>query len=152
MIHVLDDLFVNAENETFEDGMDTAFSINLRRIIQYSGVNAVDVLDNILSSNHVNAEIAEEVLRQIGYMNDTHTHRHRLDLLKCQLKSSNSRIRDAASIGISAMDDPEAIPDIQKAINDKRNRNLRQDLEMVLAQLQDTKDTSQKSDDPLIYL
>lgn len=84
-----------------------------------------------------NVEVVEEALRQIGYMDDEITHRHRLSLLERALESPNSRVRDAASIGLDAMDDPVAIKSLQRAVDCERYEPLRQNLEIVLRRLQD---------------
>ena len=134
---MLNNLFDGAGNETFEDGMDTAFSNSLRLIIRYYGIAAIRALEKAVSSDHADVEVVEEVLRQVGRMEDKRTRRHRLDLLELELKSPNPRIRDAASVGIEAMGDPAAIASLQKAINSERSERIRQNLEAVLAQLQD---------------
>lgn len=135
----LQKMFFDARDEIFEDGMSSFFSAGLIRIVQDHGIAAVHALKGIISASDVNAEVAEEVLRQIGYMDDKRTYRHRLSLLVGALESPNTRIRDAASIGIEAMDDPAAIESLQRAIDRERHEQLRQNFKDVLAQLQDGK-------------
>ena len=117
--------------------MDTAFSDNLNCIIEDYHEVAIGAIKRIIHMNHVNAEVVEEALRQVGNMDDERSHHSRLDLLEEELESSNPRIRDAASIGIEAMDDPRAIESLQKAINDERCEQLRQNFQTVLMQLKD---------------
>ena len=133
----LNNLFDNAHDEIFEDGMDTVFSNNLGRIIQDYGEDAIDALDSVMSSPHANVEIIEEALRQVGQIDDRHTHDCRLDLLKRKLGSLNSRIRDAASIGIADMNDLNAITSLQNAICNEPNELVKKNLKAVLIQLQD---------------
>ena len=134
---ILQKMFFDARDEIFEDGMSSFFGAGLIRIVQVHGVAAVRALEGIISASDVNAEVAEETLRQIGYMDDKRTYRHRLSLLVGALESPNARIRDAASIGIEAMDDPAAIESLQRAIDRERHEQLRQNFKDVLAQLQD---------------
>ena len=130
-------MFFDARDEIFEDGMSSFFSASLIRIVQDHGVAAVRALEEIISASDVNTEVAEEALRQIGYMDDKRTYQHRLSLLVRALESPNARIRDAASIGIEAMDDPATIESLQRAIDREQHEQLRQNFKDVLAQLQD---------------
>ena len=131
----LQKLFYDAGDETFEDGMASFFSASLIRIVRDHGVVAVRALERILSAADVNIEVAEESLRQMGRMDDEKTHRYRLSLLERALESPNARIRDAASVGIEAMDDPAAIESLQRAIDSELYEQLRQNFKDVLAQL-----------------
>ena len=137
LVDRLQKLFRDASDETFEDGMDSSFSVNLTRVVRDHGVAAVSVLERVISADDVNVEIAEEALRQVGCMDDAKTHRRRLSLLERALGSPNVRIRDAASIGIEALDDPAAIESLRRAIDNEQHGHLRQNLKDVLAQLQD---------------
>lgn len=112
---MLHELFHNANYDVF-DGMDSDFSNSLNRIIQDHGI-AVVVLDEMISADGVNSEVAAEALVWAGRMDGEATHRARLSMLKRALESANVCIRDAASIEIEAMDDPAAIESLQEAIN-----------------------------------
>lgn len=137
LLNILYPLFRNASDEVFEDGMDSSFSADLNRIVRAHGIVAVDALEKVLDG--ANVEVAEEALRQIGYMDDEVTHNRRLSLLERALESPNSRVRDAASIGLDAMDDPAAIKSLQRAVDCERYEPLRQNLEIVLRHLQDSR-------------
>ena len=130
--------FVEAIGEVFADGMDSAFSCKLRLIIRTSGDLAMRVIDRMMQFERVNVEVAGEVLRQVGSIADPRTHHSRLALLLRQLESSDPRIRDAASIGIAAMDDPAVSESIRKAVEQERSPLLRRNLQLVLDQLQAT--------------
>ena len=137
LVGTLDKLFRNARDETFEDGMDSSFSVELNHIIQTRGVSAITALEHVMHAGSANVAVVEEALRQIGYIDDAITHRSRLRLLERSLESPDARIRDAASIGIEAMNDPASISGLQKAIDREQHALLRQSFEDVLAQLQD---------------
>ncbi len=126
----------NAMNETFEDGMDTKFSIGLRTIIQNCGTPSIKALDKAMPLETTSATIMEELLRQIGNMDDPPTHKLRLALLERALESPDSRIRDAATIGMDAMGDPKAIPSIKKAIACEPDEWIRKNLKTILEQLE----------------
>ena len=128
-------LFRDADNETFHDGMDSRFSMRLHHIILDYGVDAVEALGKALDG--ANVEVAGEALRQAGYVEDADTHEARLSLLEGALASPDVSIRDGASIGIEAMDDPAAIDSLRAAAKNEPCAWLRQYLREVLAQLQD---------------
>ena len=134
---VLRGLFRDADSETFHDGMDSRFSVRLHRIILDYGVDAVEALEGVLDG--ANVEVAGEALRQAGYVDDAETHKARLSLLERALASPDVNIRDGASIGMEAMDDPAAVGSLHAAIKNEPCDWLRQYLREVLAQLQDAR-------------
>ena len=82
----IDRLIANAKNEVFADGMDSNFSRQLHRIIETFGHRAIKALEMAME-RRLNAEVAEELLRQLGYMEDSGTHDGRLNILLQSLKS-----------------------------------------------------------------
>lgn len=132
---MLRDLLHKANYEVFEDGMDSNFSNNLNRIIQDHGVTVIDALEAMIYAEDVNQEVAVEALISAGRMDDRATQHARLSMLERALESSNVCIRDAASIGIGAMDDPAAIGSLQKAIDREQCGLLLQNLMDTLEQL-----------------
>ena len=141
---VLRELLHSANYDTFEDGMDSNFSDSLNRIIQDHGIMAVDALEDTIYAEDVNQEVAAEALTSIGSMDDKATQHARLAMLERALESPNVCIRDAASIGIGAMDDPAAIGSLQKAIDRERCGLLLQNLRETLDQLKGGDDMSSR--------
>lgn len=142
---MLRELFRNANDEVFEDGMTSRFSDALHRIVQEHGVEAVKQLGVAIRAADTPIRVAEETLRQVGYMNDRKTHSIRRSLLERSLESPNMRIRDAASIGIEAMEDPAAIPALKRAIENEPIGWLRQYLEDVTNQLKTRHEVPEES-------
>ena len=138
LVDKLNKIFDDARDEIFEDGMNSVFSNNLRRIVKIYGRVAIYALERAIHTDHVNIDVAEEALRQIGNMDGITTHDSRLNLLKNELTSHHPRIRYAASIGIEAMDDVRAIKNLQDAINNEQHTQVRKNFQDVLVQLQDT--------------
>ena len=136
-VDILHKLFRAASDDVFEDGMDSYFSTNLHHIIKEYGAAAIDALESVMDG--ANVGVTEEALRQVGNIDDDATHRARLSLLERALKSSNTRVRDAASIGIEAMNDPTGIEGLQNAIDNEPYEQLRQNFKDVLVQLQDAR-------------
>ena len=136
---VLRELFHSANDEVFEDGMTSRFSDALRGIVREHGVEAIGPIGTAIRAADTSVKVAEEALRQIGCMNDRKTHGARLSLLVRSLASPDIRIRDAASIGIEAMEDPAAIPALKRAIENEPTGWLRQYLTDVMNQLLKTR-------------
>lgn len=127
-----------AVDEVFTDGMESVFSHRLTRTIEDYGDTAVLAIEKLMGLDQVNVEVAGEILRQLGSMEDPRAHHSRLAILVANLLSPDPRIRDAASLGLAALDDPEAISDIQKALDREPSSLLRRNLKLVMDQLQST--------------
>lgn len=132
----LNKLIVNAENEVFTDGMDSSFSRNLTLIIEIFGNTATSAIEEMVKERRINVEVMEELLRQLGYMEDTRTHHSRLNVLIQSLKSPDPRVRDATSIGLAAMDDRSALSAVRVAFERERHALIKDSLKMVVDQLQ----------------
>lgn len=127
-----------AADEVFVDGMESAFSNGISMAVETYGDIAVYAIKDLISSDRVDAEAVGETLRQLGSKEDPRTHHSRLVVLMSNLWSLDPRIRDAASIGLAALDDPAAIEHIRDAIDRELSPQLRRNLTLVLDQLQAT--------------
>ena len=86
-----------AKGAAFFDGMNSPLAEKTGRIIALNGDCAVDTLQRILDKRQNEIESVEEILRQVGLLQDEPTRRQRLNLLTSMLASREARIRDAAS-------------------------------------------------------
>ena len=127
-----------AVDEVFLDGMESMFSNSLTSIVREHAHTAVRAIGRLLTSGKANAEATGEILRQLGSIENPPTHRSRLKILTDHLRSPDPRIRDAASLGLAAIDDPVAIRDVQEALERESSSKLRGNLELVLDQLRST--------------
>lgn len=128
-------IFRDADDEIFHDGMDSEFSRRLRDAIARHGDAAIEALETLLLAPGSSTEASEEALRVLGDVEDARTHAARLALLLCALESPSARIRDAASIGLAALDDPAAIDGLRRAVEAERSAWLRTNLNLALSQL-----------------
>lgn len=128
-------IFRDAGDGIFHDGMDSEFSRRLRDAIARHGDAAITALEPFLHDPGGSVEASEEALRLLGDIEDARTHAARLALLLCALESPNARIRDAASIGLAALDDPAAIDGLRRAVEAERSAWLRTNLELTLSQI-----------------
>ncbi len=131
-------IFTAAKEEIFEDGMDSVFSRRLVKFMENYNRLAIDILSELLIPERVNAEVAGEALRHVGYSEDVSTRIPRRRLLEHCLFGSSARIRDGAILGIAAMNDPRAIPFVEQAICRELIPELRRDMCAVLEQLHET--------------
>ena len=131
-------VFRNAQDEVFADGMDSRLSHALDHAVKLHGTYAVNAIERVIRFDSPNAEIVGETLRQIGWIDDPSSQTDRLRILIKYLDSSDPRIRDAASLGIAALDDPAALPAVRKAMGRERSPMLHRNLELVVEQLQET--------------
>lgn len=130
--------FEKAEDEIFEDGMESAFSEVLKTIIQSHGLIALNELCRVISQEHVNIESGAEVLRQLGLVGHSPSKMYRRDILSRFLESGVLQFRDGASLGLSFLDDPSAIPAVRTAIEKELSIGVKESLEQTLQQLVDT--------------
>ena len=131
-------LQINTE-ELFVDGMDSSLAREVVSAIEAFGNAAVDAVRKIMDSGRTNVEIVGELLRQLGYMEDIWSHRARRDVLASKLESPDPRIRDAASVGISALDDPSLLESVTRAFGRETSILVKENLKLVMDQLQETK-------------
>lgn len=136
----LQTLFEAAHDEVFETGVESELSTRLVYIIKQQGESALDSIANIILSEKANSEAAWEALRWLGKMDDAPSHEARLLLLeRCLLTSHSIGIKDGAVLGLASMDDPKAIPGLEKALEQETNSEFRPDIKQVLQQLKATK-------------
>jgi hypothetical protein len=136
-------LFIQGQDESFEDGMESQFSTNLLLLMNRYNEVAIEILVYLIIGERVNPVVAAEALRWVGRINDSSSHRRRRWLLERALTSPHSRVRDGAALGLAFMDDPAAIPSLRYAVEREDIDMLRQDMTQVLEQLEQTR--SQKS-------
>lgn len=124
--------------ENFADGMESALSRKIHSLIQAHGGEAVGAIGVLVKNGLADAESAEEILRQVGYSEDETTRGARMELLVDCLFSPSPRVRDAASLGIAAMDDPAALNAVETALANEPTEFIRYSLTLVVEQLRET--------------
>lgn len=138
LVEELRQIFFAAKEEVFEDGMDSVFSRQLVDFMESHGRLAIDILSDLLLLEQVNAEVAGEALRHVGYLEHSPTRLVRRRLLEHCLFGSSARVRDGAILGIAAMDDPKSIPYVEQAVERESIAELQEDMQAVLEQLRET--------------
>lgn len=125
-------------NERFVDGMDSKFGNRVRQSIAHHGSAAVAAWERVMLHTGNRNETGEELLRVLGLMQHAPSHDGRLRLLTVSLKHRDPRLRDAAGLGLSFLDDPSALPALREAHSSESERWLRDGIGLVIAQLERT--------------
>ena len=128
-----------AADEVFEDGMESEFSQKLKPILETYGEIAIRAVERLIDQISSSVEVVGEILRHMGHMEDSSTRKIRLNLLIEHLESSDPRIRDAATLGLAALDDTQSIDALLEALNRESYTQLQTNYKIALDQLQKTK-------------
>ena len=96
----------------------------------------IEALAAVVLTEKTSPRVAAEVLRHLGRFVHPPSYRDRLWLLERALKSSSPMSRDGASLGLAHLNDPAAIPYVQKAIDAEPIESLKEDLRQILNGLQ----------------
>lgn len=134
----VEETFLEAATEDFDDGVQSSFAGTLSALIVLFGNDALKAVEQLLDSPRVDPEVAGEALRQIGAMKHDVSQKYRRVILEQELLSPSPRRRYAAALGLAAMDDPAAISAVEQALAVEREPRLHRYLSPVLEQLQDT--------------
>ena len=128
--------YINAaRNERFEDGMESRFSERVRKSILSGGADAVRAWAHALAIKNNAHETTEEFLRIIGNLKDQKSHEKRREVLTGMLRHGEPAIRDAAGLGLAALDDPTTLPALKEALDLEPEEWVRKGLRQVAEQL-----------------
>lgn len=133
----LDSTFERGRDMRFEDGMESEFSRELVRLVELHGIVALAIIGRLIADQRSGGEVAGEALRWLGRMEQSQFHWARMRLFEESLCSPSPAVRDGAILALASLNDPHAIPYIRGAVQQETIRELREDMEQVLAQLQD---------------
>jgi hypothetical protein len=134
----VEQLFQAARDECFEDGMESSFSEGLTAMVEsYGHTDALkELLAYWLLLGKTPPHVTCEALRCLGRASHTPSHRYRRWLLERCLKSPSPAIRDASALGLSYLDDADAVPSLAEAAQRENIAHVREGIMQVLAQFQ----------------
>ncbi len=124
-------------NTVFEDGIDNEFYASLDSTIRHYGIIALKIIQEQITSSLLNAEISTEILRYLGEMQHIPSYGLRLQILIHALQNRSAKVRDGASLGLASLNDQNAIQALKNAIRQEKVTDLREDLQLVLEQLEE---------------
>lgn len=133
----VESMFVAAQNERFEDGFDSALSLELLRLVLRHGGATVEIVADLILQNRVAPQAAAEALRCLGEMRDEATREPRRELLERSLACPSHVIRDGAVVGLSNMRDPRTAPALEAAATREDHALLRSNMLDLLEQLKE---------------
>jgi len=131
----LKQLFERAMGEYFEDGVESNFTLQMRRFVSRAGQDAATVILRLLSSDMKAPNVWGEAMRWIGRAEGEMPKSDRVAILEKGLSSSNHLVRDGAILGFASMDDPNTIPILEGALSTEVFPGLRRDISTVIAEL-----------------
>lgn len=126
---LLDRLFVAAQEEQFEPGIESGFAEGLDKLFRHDPYGILSALKACLASNEQDPEVLAEMLRWAGCQEALNVREAIIDLLSVGLNHSSSIVRDAAALGLGYLRDPVATSHLKRAIEKEPVPELRQDLE-----------------------
>ena len=107
-------LKTESNEDEFAPGKSSLVGNNMNKIVIAQGVDAIKHIEKFMQ--YSNIITMTEIITQLSKLDHEETRVARLELLIAALNSRVYSIRDAACMGLGNMDDPIAIPDLDKAI------------------------------------
>ena len=128
--------------ESFEFGMDSQLSQRLSRLVLVYGTETVQALIGVLAEGPISISVLGEVFRTLGRIHSETTRDARRALLLHYLNTGDLRVRHVAATGLASLDDPAAIPALEKMLMSEGSEKFRMHLRQVLTQLRATSGTA----------
>lgn len=122
-----------------DDSLSSELSIYLVGLVAQHSNRSLRCLDNLIASERIDPETAASVLQLLGEMNHPSSHLARLELLTRSLHHPSYWIRDGATLALALLDDPLSVPYLKRAIERERIAEMCENMEQVLAQLEETR-------------
>ncbi len=97
--------FRNAEDEEFEDGMESQFARNLSSLVERHGDGAIEGIGKLIVDGNWGSLVAAEALGCLGRMENPATRLRRRNVLQEALNSPSIVVRDAAVLGLAEVND-----------------------------------------------
>jgi hypothetical protein len=135
LIDAVESLFASYSSRDIDEADKQALALELDTLIRSYGEAAVTLLSDLLTSTGTASEVASEILKDIGRIQDLPTHLQRRRLLQNCLAASSRYVRDSAILGLSFMNDRAAIRHLEHALTQEPLQVIRQRLEGVITKL-----------------
>ncbi len=131
----LDRIFADAEDESFEPGMDSQFTKHLDAMVKAHAENVWEALRRRLFVPDTNSDVLAEMLLWVGRVDQPPHSRERFNLLIDGLGHRSSLVRDSAAIGLEHLGDPRAVSHLWSAIENEVVPELRDDFKGIVESL-----------------
>lgn len=137
ILTTLETIFNQGAKEVFYDGEQSWFSQALTFFINKHGLNAFKALNDFLFTKKQTPSITAEALNWISEIRHAPSMAHQWYILEKMLEHSNAKIRDAAVLGFSIIDDPKAIPLLRKTEEIEPIPEIKQLIRQVITQIEE---------------
>jgi hypothetical protein len=97
----LETILEDAADLEFEDGVESDLAVNVGQFIKKHETAAVEALERFYEADNLKSDIAGEVLRAVGRIDDPNTDTERLNLLLKCLGDPSPAVRHSAVMGLS---------------------------------------------------
>ena len=122
--------------EVFEHGMNSSLSLLVSEIAsEYSAAMVARAARDIIGSSDMDCEAIAEMIKQIGYLEDDYSLAERCSVMTQALSSRSPVIRDAAVLGLFALESISTLPAIEAAISCEDVPEIMRDLKLLQRQL-----------------
>ncbi len=108
-------LYELAEEEWFEDGLQSNLGLGLDELLQHHPAETMSGLKRLLKKSSVRQPALVETLKVLGRVESPETREPRLYTLVDFLSHSSMVVRDAALVGLCLLDDERALPYLARA-------------------------------------
>ena len=125
---VLDEVFIAAEDEHFEPGKESEYSMRLGQLAKRSPESIWRFIKKRLAAPRQDVEVLGEMLRWTGRTEISGPLADKLSLLVAGLSHASSLVRDGAAVGLSHLEHPSAVHYLRKAAQREEVPELREDL------------------------
>lgn len=127
-------LLDSLEDEEFETEIDN-YTVNFANIIQSRGRSVIGIINKLIDRSEISDNLMYKMLQLIGRLTDETTYSDRFMLLLRCLEDKGAVIRDGAVIGLSFMDDKDALPYLAKAFSKEIVPTLKRNIEVAMDEL-----------------
>jgi hypothetical protein len=131
----LDAMLDAARHEIIEDGMRNAVTERLPDLVARDFRAIIPGLVSGIEAGRITPVVGAEVLKELGRLRNAASHASRRWVLEHALGLSSPFIRDGAGLGLARLGDPNALPLLQRAVENEPNAQTRADLQLVVNEL-----------------
>lgn len=131
-------LMQQSRGRLFEDGEVSELALRVQRAFKQNAGFAADALLELALQPDAEPRAMHEVFKWLGAFKNAYSQSARLYVCEQALAADVPRVRAGAALGLSWLDDPHAIPNLEEAVARETIPELKDDLQQVLDQLRDT--------------
>jgi len=109
---------------------------NLEILVKENGKTLIEVISKIIDEQEISGNIANEIIRAIGRIDDDNTKNVRFEFLLKLLQHKDLIIREGAVAGISFFDDRRALPQLNLLLHAENSPILKNNIRVAISNLE----------------